>query len=175
MLKTSSIGLPYIVEADNREHSLKAIYSQFSKTGTQIKTLIVNNIVEEIIPFNHRRLGSRVFLSKLHSNIALPYKYRSNKVKRHLPLITATIEIKNILVVTNCFAAESKPNKGISLDQFKKEIYTRDYDYVGLTFQGGATYCHYNLLELGFQPTVDTYLLGTPQVQRFTLYAKEEL
>jgi hypothetical protein len=176
MLKTSTIGLPYFVEADNKEHSLDDIYSQFYKSGPEIKTLIVNNVTKEDMQPIGKKLGNRIFLSKIYNGINPCYSYLSNQVKRRLPLAIRTIEIKEILLVSHCYTSyDWYPRKGVSLAQFKKEVYNKDYRYVGLGIRGGVNFFHNNLRELGFTPVVDSPLLGIFSSLRFTLYAKEEL
>jgi hypothetical protein len=176
LLKTSTLGLPSFLEADNKEYSLKEIFNQFTSLDRKARSLVIRNVHEKP-EFDHVKVNNSVFVSSSHypPKIRTHYGY-GNKVKRYLPITTNCFELNEILIV-KYVNAQKAHRAGISIEQFKADIYKKEYKYVGVcgpSWNNNHCMLHENLKDSGFVAAVFSPIFGLEYLNQLTLYVKEE-
>jgi hypothetical protein len=73
--------------------------------------------------------------------------------------------------------AQKAYRAGISIEQFKADIYKKEYKYVGLcglSWNNNHCLLHENLKDSGFVPAIFSPIFGLAYLNQLTLYVKEE-
>lgn len=163
MLTSSSIPLPYFVEADNSQHCLQDIYNEFVKLPLSINNLIINNIQEKQRPMNSIKVGNRLFVERSSPFVDRDLGYfKSNQVKRKLYFTSSHQELDEMLHITR-FNIYDDVKKGISLEQTKERFFcNKEYKYVLLSTYARNVFkfLHPNLLDLNFKLAGKVKILG---------------
>jgi hypothetical protein len=135
LLKTNSLGLPTLLEADNETHSIKEIITTFNYlpncSAIVIRNLRETNLAEHL-NFNssssilpNKKLG---FVSKSRAHFS--HWCLETEVKRKLVMDKKTIDLGNLLLIKQIATPGSRPRKGINPQQFEEEFFKKEYEYV---------------------------------------------
>ncbi len=198
MLKSNTLGLPNLVEADNRTHSIKEILKAFFALNNSSCLMIKNykdkRTIEKEIKNYH--CSSIAYLEKKKivfiSIKDIPYwrtiRYTyDTDVKRKLRLTKQTIQADNSFFIIKLEPANrtTRLKKGISKEQFVTEVYKGESEYVVVNESDYETakLCRPHLGALGFKKVITfpiTKLVPPNHNQYYnqnedliTIYAKE--
>ncbi len=161
MLKSNALGLPSLLEADNKTHNAEEVLQSFFKL-TNTNSLMIKNYkdlkeLKELREF-YNNFSLKVVESKKVAFFTkhLPYFTSwgaDTDVKRKLPIEAKVANLDNNLLIVNVISKTNRYRKGISKEQFKKEIYTKDYEYVSFVDGGYSTrsFCIPHLVNMGFK------------------------
>lgn len=143
MFTTNSLGLPNLLEADLKNNSLYSILDTFLKLGEKSNHLVIKNYnlnelqLKEITKYYglHNTVVNKkhnlLFISRPFKSLSMSNWSKATNVKRRLPVFKQVIEDKDTLFIQEFkTVGNTYPRKGISEEQFKTEIFKKEYEVV---------------------------------------------
>jgi hypothetical protein len=198
LLKSNTLGLPNLVEADNKTHSVKEILKTFFALSNSSCLMVKNykdkrTIEKEIknypgFSIEYLEKKKIVFISARH----VPY-WRTVRwcydtdVQRKLKLTKQVIQAGDSLFIIKLEPANktTRLRKGISKEQFVNEVYKENSEYIIVNESGyeAGKLCKPHLISLGFKKVITFPItkLVPPNLNEYyhekedlvTIYAKE--
>jgi len=137
LLRSNTIGLPNILEADAKEHYISDIFKFFNDLPSCMSILVrnvdkktANWITSHVYRYALSSEKKLAILNKSNHNSTIFSNLRTD-VKRQLSLKQTQSELGNTLYVDS-ISYDGFITKGINSEQFKKEFLTKDYDFFAI-------------------------------------------